>query len=759
MRCHKKIVSLFICYHLLLLNIVAQQLDLHSDVETAIKLKNFSKAESLLTQMLYENPKSLKSLKKRAELRMYIGNYRDASMDLTNALRLDEGNAFLYNERGDCYMKLEEYALAFVDYQKSSTIIGLDTRPFIGMAKALIAKGSLSTAKATLKSGKDLHANNHTLASLEAHILLLEGQTFKAYDILHPIYQINDKNTDVNYYLALYHLQTGEPDKAIKHCREAINGNKFFIEAYITKFKAMLELNQNKEVAKDSKDVRTGADYVQTSFRDNLQLNVIQSIAEYNTSKTSNKYHDGVALFNNFFRKTNNPAEYEKVLKVILKYTKFKKESTETTSSTPNLVGLGLACAQKLVDRNKNYDAYLNLGALWYKIGQIANAKKNLLIALDKANEMGRLGIEAEQILKKINLLNNDNKGPAIFIISPAMASARGGILIDNQPEKVTIIGTLSDDSKITSVVVNQNPAKLMQNGNFECDVYLRQDITEIKIIATDELGNQSTHSFRMKKKVEKNDAFVDLRKMFGKRKAVIFATDEYDYSWTKLNNPIFDGKELKRVLETYYGYDVEMIENPTQTQALSKLRELTKAKYNPNDQLLIFCAGHGEYDYDTKLGYVILKDSKTVDKDPERTTWVSHTIVETLLAGIGCNHVGIIIDACFSGTFDKELALARGGDGKVNNMIEYVKDKMPRKSRNFMTSGGKEYVSDGRPGKHSPFMELLLGVLNNVKGNALLSWSDICKEMKKASGINPKFGTFTNHEFGADFLLLHEEK
>ncbi|TAE73737.1 MAG: hypothetical protein EAZ85_06310 [Bacteroidetes bacterium] len=765
MRC-LQFLSLFFCCNLFLLNIIAQSsaLDPFDDVATAIYTKNLKQAEFLLSQILAKNPKNLKALQMRAQIRTGIGSFKDAISDLLEATKLESGNATLYNDLGDCYYKAGEYALALVEYQTSNKIFGSDAKTYIGMVKCAIARGNISSAKEVLKNGKKIDKNNQTLCALEGYALLLEDQHFKAYEILNSTLQRNEKHPDVNYYLGLYHEKTNNYKQAIYFYNRAIIEDKFLLEAFIAKGRCSLKEGNYRQTKKEIGDLRLSKEYVQTNFRDNLELRLLEFIAEYssNTNGSSSKsFTDAESLFNNIvFRKQGeNFVLYQKVLDMILNYTKFRNESkSKGIESSPNIIGLGIACSRRLIQKNDDYNAHLNLGTLYYKIGLVKDAKKNLLSALDKAHIANIDPKEAENILVKLNSISNDQKGPTIYISSPAMASARGGILIENQPEKLSVMGMVADDSKISSVLVNGNPAKLNENGNFESEVYLKEGITEIKIIASDDFGNSTTHTFSVKKKVEKdNGGFMELKKIMGRKKAVILATDEYDF-WSKLNNPINDAKELKRVLETNYGYEVEIVENPTQTQALAKLRQLAKAKYQPNDQLLLFYAGHGDYDNDTKLGYVILKDSKTVDKDPERTTWVSHTNVETLLAGIDCKHVGVIIDACFSGTFDKELALTRG-DGNITDLKRYVNEKMKIQSRNFMTSGGKNYVSDGRPGKHSPFMEKLLEILTNVKGNAVLSWSDIAKDMKKVKDFQPKSGIFTKHEAGGEFLFLHEDK
>ena len=90
--------------------------------------------------------------------------------------------------------------------------------------------------------------------------------------------------------------------------------------------------------------------------------------------------------------------------------------------------------------------------------------------------------------------------------------------------------------------------------------------------------------------------ALADAAKLNRKDYVLIFATDKYD-NWTPLVNPIFDAQAIASVLEKYYGFNVELIENPSQDVIFSKLREYSEKTFEPLDQLMIFFAGHGYYD------------------------------------------------------------------------------------------------------------------------------------------------------------------
>ena len=79
-------------------------------------------------------------------------------------------------------------------------------------------------------------------------------------------------------------------------------------------------------------------------------------------------------------------------------------------------------------------------------------------------------------------------------------------------------------------------------------------------------------------------------------------------------------------------------------------------------------------------------------------------------------------------------------------------------KSRKYLTSGGKEYVSDGIKGQHSPFASKLLEALRSNGGeDGILTMTEVYNYMEKTSPT-PHYGTFGDDEPGSDFLFISME-
>ena len=141
------------------------------------------------------------------------------------------------------------------------------------------------------------------------------------------------------------------------------------------------------------------------------------------------------------------------------------------------------------------------------------------------------------------------------------------------------------------------------------------------------------------------------------------------------------------------------------------------------NDQLIIYVAGHG--DFDSVLlddGFMLCKNSKTVKEDPYRNTYIQHSKLKKMINRLSANQVLIALDVCFGGTFDERVDKNKGRTkftdyDDITGKTFFAK-KLEIKTRLYLTSGGTQVVPDGYKGKHSPFAIKLLEAL---RGGVLL--------------------------------------
>lgn len=247
----------------------------------------------------------------------------------------------------------------------------------------------------------------------------------------------------------------------------------------------------------------------------------------------------------------------------------------------------------------------------------------------------------------------------------------------------------------------------------------------------------------------------ADASKLDREDYALIFASDEYD-NWTDLVNPIFDAKTIADELKRVYGFKVELVQNASQSEVLKKMREYAERKYKPLDQVFIFFAGHGTFDQTFGEGFVVTRESQV--NDEAKTSYLSHNRLRSIVNNIPCEHIFLTMDVCFGGTFDASVATSRGIEEetyKEENQGEYITRKLAYKTRRFMTSGGKTYVSDGIRGKHSPFAKNFIEALRSHGGkDGILTLPELHAHVERLK-IQPVFGEFGDNAPGSDFLFI----
>ncbi|WP_336470201.1 NACHT domain-containing protein [Haliscomenobacter hydrossis] len=169
-------------------------------------------------------------------------------------------------------------------------------------------------------------------------------------------------------------------------------------------------------------------------------------------------------------------------------------------------------------------------------------------------------------------------------------------------------------------------------------------------------------------------------------------------------------------MLKNHYGFSetdliVEPLFNKEATKSniydelyrlVSDIDEQGKTLISPDDNLIIYFAGHGHLDEKIKEGYWIPYDGphpKKVQPSEFEEKTISVGKVVPILSSIKAHHIVLIVDACFPQTFAR-MTLNLPSNGDPNHPEE-----MP--SRWVLTSGRLEPVPD-----KSPFAENLRDLL-----------------------------------------------
>jgi uncharacterized caspase-like protein len=243
----------------------------------------------------------------------------------------------------------------------------------------------------------------------------------------------------------------------------------------------------------------------------------------------------------------------------------------------------------------------------------------------------------------------------------------------------------------------------------------------------------------------------------FGTYHALVIGNNDYK-KMRRLKTAVSDAQEVARVLETQYRYKVRLLINADRYQMLSALNEL-REQLTEKDNLLIYYAGHGEYDEKNVRGHWL-----PVDAEPNSTAnWISNLQISDQLNAMTVQQLLVVADSCYSGTMTRSAQGKLAGGLSEEERIKLMLTMSKRRSRQVMTSGGVEPVLDSAGGQHSAFAQAFLDTL---QGNAgVLAAQELFGNVRErvvavAERVNmqqvPDFGPikFAGHESGEFFFV-----
>lgn len=231
--------------------------------------------------------------------------------------------------------------------------------------------------------------------------------------------------------------------------------------------------------------------------------------------------------------------------------------------------------------------------------------------------------------------------------------------------------------------------------------------------------------------------------------KLIAIAINEYvDPLITDLNNCINDVNVIIDILSAKYQFnDIEILSSKESTTLAALYQNLYDQLINAmeEDNILIYFAGHGEYNQKLSSSYWLCSDSSKNNV----TSWFNIDILNRFFTASEARHIALISDSCFSGAiFEK----SRGGGS----------DALERKiSRQALTSGGLEKVLDGS-GEHSQFSLSLQKVLN-TNDKPIISFYELSEQVildfSQNTRQTPAYGSLIVAGHRGGTLLLKLQK
>jgi caspase domain-containing protein len=289
---------------------------------------------------------------------------------------------------------------------------------------------------------------------------------------------------------------------------------------------------------------------------------------------------------------------------------------------------------------------------------------------------------------------------------------------------------------------------RLNSSASGENDFYQQLRLDSLQNVTLTEIRNE----------LENTRDKINNRFESGNHKALLIGINQYqDPNWQTLKTPIQDVRELKDLLIKEYLFeeqDVILLENAGFEEIIGAFNEVRKIADNKTN-LLVYFAGHGYYPPGEEEGYWIPSDAG----NPEtQKLFLPTSTVLSKIKSIRSKHTLVMADSCFSGSLVRQT---RGSE--INS--RYFRDLSDKKSRQIITSGGLEPVSDQGWGDNSIFAGKLLEILSRQRSEPL-SASELAlnlrKEVKNANALQtPEYGRLhvVDDENGEFFFIRKDQK
>jgi TRAP-type mannitol/chloroaromatic compound transport system substrate-binding protein len=345
-----------------------------------------------------------------------------------------------------------------------------------------------------------------------------------------------------------------------------------------------------------------------------------------------------------------------------------------------------------------------------------------------------------------------DTTPPDIVITSHNLR----GMNVIERKNKVTVKGTAIDDSGTAVVYINDKEALLDEEGNFAAEVYLKVGTNMLTITAMDIHENKATQTLTIKR--EALSAAVstptatqkDTLPLSGVYCALIIGNNNYKYL-PKLKTAKKDAEEVALVLQKDYGFKTTLLLDGTRNQILKAVNKSRK-NLKRDDHLLIYYAGHGEFDTIAGKAYWLPVDAQSNDD----TNWIIVDTITSNLKRIAAKHILVVADSCYSGTLTRRAITELGS---ISKRDQYLKKMLKKSSRTLLASGGNEPVSDTGGAGHSIFAAAFIEGLNDIHMKQFTAEELFFKHIKERVAGNaeqvPEYNTIRNsgHD-GGDFVF-----
>jgi hypothetical protein len=309
--------------------------------------------------------------------------------------------------------------------------------------------------------------------------------------------------------------------------------------------------------------------------------------------------------------------------------------------------------------------------------------------------------------------------GPQLALVEPALTRTRDivPVAFAAGAERL-VVGRVTAPAGLVALTVNDATVTANELGVFTATLPVPAGEQPVNIVAVDRQGKRGELRFVLRSPAAAraagpgatvavpaaSAALPDVD--FGTYHALLIGNADYQ-SLSDLATPVGDVEALAAVLRSRYGFRTTVLRNATRYQLLSALNAL-REQLTPQDNLLVYYAGHGELDEVNQRGHWL-----PVDAERDSTAnWVPSTAITDLLNIMRAKQVLVVADSCYSGALTRSSVARLGTAMTAAERLHWFRTMAGKRSRTALTSGGLEPVLDAGGGSHSVFAKALLDVL-----------------------------------------------
>ncbi|HMB57874.1 MAG TPA: caspase family protein [Arenimonas sp.] len=355
-------------------------------------------------------------------------------------------------------------------------------------------------------------------------------------------------------------------------------------------------------------------------------------------------------------------------------------------------------------------------------------------------------------------------------ILDPTFVATRGrNTAVVRGVGKRKLVGRVSSAKAIAKITVNGVATPVAENGSFSADIDVAAGGTPVQVAALDTHGGKAQLDFTIIPSVGgaasasmasgTTSGILPKDVKLGRFYAVVIGNNTYrDAGFPALKTAASDATAVSNVLRDRYGYQTTLLLNSSRLETLTALNEM-REKLGPQDNLLIYYAGHGEID-GGRQGYWVPADAVAGNSK----TWISNAAISDILNAMPARHVLVVADSCYSGAMTRASAPSfDAGSMPADKWGTWVRTMANGRSRTALTSGGVQPVPDAGSGGHSYFAKAFLNALQD--NNRLVEAQRVFQEVQTSLALNaaksalpqqPQYAPirFAGHESGEFFFI-----